>query len=471
LARFCYNALFFNHYNNIFMQQIFLSAAFFAAMCSATTVSAQDANRSQRNFIAVLASGGSFEFAPPFTDYVTVKKLDGAGTITPVGTIFTQSVQAVAGLHGTGNVAVAAEDSLVFFDVKDDFSYRIGAFKIPDLYASFHSLYATGFGFPSTLWAGKWYGSNANFLFYYNNSFGPGYGGTVAGISHDVRGMAQIGDTLYVSQNIQNVQYQDSVSYIAKVLTSNKTLQGEMGRTNQALFLGVSELFNYNEKLYGVCLNSNRIIEYNPANGVKRTILCATGAITKTLSLEMNRLTVVQNDEVKRFDIVTGQLIENLTCLVITGESVVSGIDGVNTRNFSYPNGTFKTMLSTTDFTSFGKTYIQQSGCMANTANTGIAPEAMAIVTFDDLPTDNKLDNSLVSLSPNPTSDRLNITTNADIQGDITIKITDMMGRTAQSTIYGALPSQISLADLPKGLYFVQIQSEKGFFVQKVERL
>jgi Secretion system C-terminal sorting domain len=446
------------------MKSFFQSAILAIAMCSAATASAQVGNGYYNT--AIIASGGAFEFAPPFTDYVTVKKLNGNATngLTPIGTIYTQSVQSVQSIGTFGKFAVAAEDSLVFFSTT--LPQRLASFKIPDLYASLHSLYAPQNDGATTLWAGKWYGSNSDFLFYYNtNTFGgtTQYGGTVAGVNHDVRGMAQIGNTLYVSQNIQNVQYADSISYIIEVSATNKTVLGEFGRNNTD-FLGISELFAYNDKLYGVCLGSNKIIERTPSAAANRVITLGSDNISKTLSCVGNRLMVVQNG-IKCYDITTGQLIEDLTCLVPAGESVVAGIDGSNT------GGAISNIFGTTDYTTYGRSYYQNNPCMANSTNVGIAPEAMAIVRSQLVHTQNEINNTLFGLSPNPTTDALNIRTNADISGGITIKIVDVLGRTLENTPYQAVPSQISLAYLPNGLYFVQIQTEKGLFIQKIEKM
>jgi hypothetical protein len=393
---------------------------------------------------------------------VTVKLVDN-NSITPIGTIFTQSVQAVQGIGTDGRFAVAAEDSLVVF------STRMGrefAFKMQDLYASFHTLHTDNLLNPTTLWAGKWYGSSSDFLYYYNaDAIAPvQYGGAVAGITHDVRGMAQIGDTLYVSQNIQNTQYSDSVSYISRVLVSNKTFLNELGR-NQPRFLGVSELYKYNGKLYGVCQNTNHIIEYTPSTGVTRTIVCGTANISKGLSWAQNRLTVTQGSTVMRYNITTGALIENLTCLVPTAESVVAGLDGFG------ENANLITLLGTTDYFSYGKTYTENNGCMSTMANVGIAPEAMAFVRNNVIATQNQNDNTLFGLAPNPTSDVLNVIVKSEISGNITIKIMDILGRTMENTLYNAIPSQISLAYLPKGLYFVEIRTEKGIFIQKIQKI
>jgi Zn-dependent metalloprotease len=78
-----------------------------------------------------------------------------------------------------------------------------------------------------------------------------------------------------------------------------------------------------------------------------------------------------------------------------------------------------------------------------------------------------KLDRA-ISVYPNPTKDKVNITLNNDLKMS-TVKITDQLGREIKNIAVNQLSqTTISTSDLKKGLYFVSVVTDKKVFEQKI---
>lgn len=71
-----------------------------------------------------------------------------------------------------------------------------------------------------------------------------------------------------------------------------------------------------------------------------------------------------------------------------------------------------------------------------------------------------------VRISPNPTSNFLNLRLEQFIEGQIELK--SISGQIVYTANFKGINHQISVRDLPKGLYFLYLQSEEGYLIQKV---
>lgn len=77
-----------------------------------------------------------------------------------------------------------------------------------------------------------------------------------------------------------------------------------------------------------------------------------------------------------------------------------------------------------------------------------------------------------MQLFPNPTTDKINISSSVSIQHNVQVNILDIAGRVAQTASYTGLqanvPQTIDMSNLAKGVYFVKINAS-GF--EKIEKL
>ena len=97
-------------------------------------------------------------------------------------------------------------------------------------------------------------------------------------------------------------------------------------------------------------------------------------------------------------------------------------------------------------------------GTVMATANDASGKTGSAVITISNQSTGiNEIPNSVISIYPNPTSSQLTIATLENIEFilDITAKIITI-----------AIPTNntIDVSNLVKGIYFLQVQTEKGLF-------
>lgn len=75
---------------------------------------------------------------------------------------------------------------------------------------------------------------------------------------------------------------------------------------------------------------------------------------------------------------------------------------------------------------------------------------------------------SKLTVSPNPTSDIVNIANNENILVN-NVSVTDLNGRTVKTVNFaGVSEAQVSLADLSTGVYMITISSDKGSVTKKI---
>jgi hypothetical protein len=429
------------NFSNFFKKSLLLVAGTFATFAAF----AQSLNN------VFVASGGVFEFSPPYTDYVTVG-LESDNFATR-DVVHTQSVQqAIAydnGLLVSNNIALAAQDSLVLYNAHLGHLQRTAIVGIPDAFASYHSLYKTG----TKLFAGKWYGSSPDFLYYYDAQTLQNQG-AVTGITQDVAGMSAIGDTLYVTQSLPTWNfYADSLSYITKVYLPTRTFVGNSFYA-AANLRGAKDVYTYNNKLYIICTGSNNIATYDPATGAMQ-YAAAGGALGKGFYIDGNNLCMLRNYAAQIYNIATQQWTD-LSCYTDAADNVVCATP---TTMHSVAGTAF---IGVTDYSSYGKMYGINGNCQRTVSNVGISPEAATAFFYIWEATTSVNSTINWTLAPNPATDNLQIDVPIAVA---TAQIVDMLGRTVWQT--NTFASTISVAALPQGSYALQLITQEGVLVKK----
>jgi len=77
-----------------------------------------------------------------------------------------------------------------------------------------------------------------------------------------------------------------------------------------------------------------------------------------------------------------------------------------------------------------------------------------------------KLIAQTINIFPNPTATFLNLQLEQSIEGQLTLK--SFSGQTVYTANFKGIHHQVSVANLPKGIYFVYLESEQKYLVQKV---
>ena len=412
----------------------------------------------------LVASGGVFEFGAPYSDYVTVSLRSSGFQV--LNTVYTQSVQqAIAYPQANSSfslVALAAQDSLVLYSAGGNLQ-RVATVGIPDAFASYHTLYKKDND--TTLFAGKWYGSSPDFLYYYNANTLQ-LQGAITGITQDVTGMAAIGDTLYITQSLPTWNfYADSLTYLAKVYLPTRTFAGNSfyGATG---LLGAKDVFAANGKLYMACTGSNNIAIYNPAANSMQYI-SAAGTLGKSYYLQNGVLGVLRDYAVQRFDIASQQW-SSLACYTDAPDNVSCATAPDNL--FAAQGVSIPAFIGVTDYTSYGKLYEINGNCQRTVHQVGVSPEAAVAFYYTTTATAQIAPNFEWQIAPNPTADYVQITVPTTEQAAIKkMQLTDVFGQTVR-TIEG-FAAYISVADLPTGTYFLQLHTATGIFMKKVVRL
>jgi hypothetical protein len=105
---------------------------------------------------------------------------------------------------------------------------------------------------------------------------------------------------------------------------------------------------------------------------------------------------------------------------------------------------------------------IRNKGYAGTGVNQGIYYNDFWVYTPDSISTGiNSLDESGISLYPDPANDRLFI---AGLSQSATVSISDMTGRICSTPMLG---SQIDVSALPPGIYLLRIQDSGGSVVRK----
>ena len=120
-------------------------------------------------------------------------------------------------------------------------------------------------------------------------------------------------------------------------------------------------------------------------------------------------------------------------------------------------NGTFSPELAGVGTIEITYTFVDGNGC----SNTAIANTI--IDSCVGIETNKKLE---LSISPNPFNEMLNISNTEKLKGDL--KIVNALGQTVVATQLSGSVQNINTQALPKGTYFVVVQSNSGQIVRKL---
>ncbi len=111
------------------------------------------------------------------------------------------------------------------------------------------------------------------------------------------------------------------------------------------------------------------------------------------------------------------------------------------------------------------------TAALPNTASTSVTFDNLIIrasATDTLLGLSNNVVSNKFSVSPNPTSDFVNISSSDNI-GVNGVSVTDLNGRTVKELSYNNLSSiEVNLSDLSAGMYLMTIKSEQGIATKKI---
>ncbi len=400
----------------------------------------------------ILAIGGKFEGAPPYTDYVTVKSYDlSTLAVTVFNTIYTQSVQDV--LVSGNHAYITAQDSIVMFNI--DTYQRMAAVKDSGVnkMAIFNN---------RLIVTKQWPIGRFRVEVLDNNNLG--LIAFVDGIPGDCEGITVYGDHVYVAVDSG---YQGVEGRLAIINTTNWTLDTIINFGSSAI--GIYSIYSYGGYIY--CVNRT---PYGGGNigSITQFEPSTNSFVTHSLGVNIgpgygiggNLLYLGMNNSIGSYNLDT-QTIVDTTIVNYFGSS--SGV-GINSAAVDYINSKFYTNFG--DRYSFGIGVVYSLiGDSLTSYSTGINADACAIDFRNPTGVDNTVSvKDAISVYPNPANDfiGINLSSNATLKE---IKILDLTGRTIETRPVqkGENNIRISVTDYPSGVYLISFTTDQGTKVRK----
>lgn len=398
----------------------------------------------------VVVNGGLFGSS---TDFANVGIFNATtGVFTPLDTIYTNSVQDVL-IEDDRYIYVAAQDSIVKYDLW--LGERIGAVQFGAASTIRLGLYQ------DKLLVGNWYGASAgNLRIFDKNDLS--YSDSIPEITKGASDFLIIGNKAYIAQNNVNGSWSDTLGYIAVVdLDNNSFLHNDTLSVNGD---EIGRLVNVGDTaLYTINGVSNTISHLNLITGTKQTLAAAATMRPKTTGASVffdgTKWYLPFDNGIGTYNLVNNTVINADIVTVPSALSFAFAVDVVIGNIY----------VSTLDFSNQannqGLVY-NLNGDSTGVFPVGFSPEVLGVLNSTITLSPFFVQNVTVDyqLYPNPCSDLLNIRSNSKI-GDI--YISDLSGRKLleQQNIENSA-TQLNIASLPKGIYFITIDRKTTSFVK-----
>jgi hypothetical protein len=399
----------------------------------------------------IVVNGGKFESSPPYTDYVTVQKIDPVThAVTIFDKIYTQSAQDVI---IDGHFAyVAAQDSIIKYDI--DTYLRVAAIADSGL----AKLYKYG----NKVLVSKQYPIKRFFLEVLDDNLS--LLARVDGISGECAGITAGEDTVYVAVN---GGYAGTEGKLAHVKPSNWTLMYETNFGTYAV--GIFNLFNYADNIFSV----NRTPTGSPSLGSITAYSIFQGTFSNNIidvlvgdgiGIKDNLLYLKMNEGLGSFDLDTKHIADT----TIIPDPGTANRRYIISAAIDYINDLFYINLG--NRSSYGVGEIASlAGDSITSYVTGINADAIAIDYRTPVGINpGEIVKDFVNIYPNPVTDflTLNLNTGETIK---LIKITDLTGRVVHEKLLDGNEKTLkfSCENLHSGVYLISFLTDQGMKTRK----
>jgi hypothetical protein len=391
----------------------------------------------------MIANGGRFEFAPPYSDRATIASYNPAtNTYVVFDTIQVESVQDV--VIDTNYAYLAAQDSIVKYNLSTLQREAIAYF--PNLKKlEVHGNY---------LLVGKWYGGGDYFAVYNKTNLQPIFSSSQ--ITETVRGMAILGDSIYVAHNLKGTVdqippfgvYADSIGMLAVFHLPSQTFVRNIILGENAA--GAGKTFVHNNAVYTICEERDYLFKYTPATNQ-----------LDSFNIGVNYFLQFHNG-ILYSDFPTGIGAYNLNTntMLPTPAFVFGFVAGT----YDYISSNF--YFTTTDFISYGKLYkVNNNGNIIDSVNVGISCEAIALQYLTNTSNTELAKAELTSnVFPNPFINFINVT----LPENSEVFAYDYSGKLVYSSNSVSNHHLISTDNWRSGMYILKIVSDNNVQTFKI---
>jgi hypothetical protein len=305
-------------------------------------------------------SGGVFEFAPPYADYVTAGYYDpDRQTFQTTDTVRTQSVQYA--LANGEDVFLLAQDSVIRYSGWNGKRLASGFFE--------GGSPQTAVADAQHLFVGKWYGTADSFLHVFNRG-DLSRTQVIGGLTREVKGLLVMGDTLWISQNLPGSVdacppfgcFSDSIGQLGIYRISTGSFLGVFDLDSCA---GIAQLYEHQGQIIAVCTAAEAVALISPSD-LQTEVHLLSGDVGKGLGLKNDELFLNFNGSPAVFDLAALSLSAgNLSPISYPAAAAAD----LNSGRY------FQTL---TDYSSFGRCYVAEAGSLIDSFDTGVSPEAIA---------------------------------------------------------------------------------------------
>ncbi len=386
-----------------------------------------------------ILNGG--QYGNPQEDVVLIGVDPATGTTRTSDTIHTESIQ---DLLIDGDFAfVAAQDSLVKIDLSD--LSRVAAVAFPGASTNVLATYQ------NQLLVANFHSQTDSNLYVFNKTT-LALEHIVGGILQGVKGIAIIGDTAYLAQNLTSSSWSDSAGYLALVYLPTGTFVKNIPGDNVS---DIGNLFVHNGNIVGLGSASDKLTTYSPANGTLQQDALGIdleGSYGSKLQLVGDTLFAIFGGKIGSYNLATQSVIN------------ASIVDTLITA-FAYDtlNGDF--YVTQTDYFSYTRGIVfNNNGTAIDTFPVGYSPEVIKLHygTFVGV---EEIAVTEFTLYPNPTTG--NLWVRLDNSETATLLLRDFTGRVLQTLdVAVGTPTSVDLSNLATGIYL--LQSTDGKTTKKV---
>jgi hypothetical protein len=419
--------------------------------------------QAQSNTIAkqvIIANGGKFETAPPYSDYVTVESYDlTTMDVTVFNTIYTQSVQDI--LINNHYAYITAQDSIVLYNI--DTYQRIAAVKdsgINQMALNHNQLIVTK-QYPIKRFRVEVLDANTLGLLAF-----------VDGIPGDCEGVNIYGGYAYVAMDSG---YAGSQGRLAVIDTSTWTVDTIVNFGPSGI--GIYSVYQYGGYIYTVNVtpygagNIGSITKFNPGNYSFTTNTFGL-ALGPGYGIDGNLLYLGvtsgtgggERSGIGAYNLDT-QIMQDTDIIHFTGQT---GSVEIHSVGLDFVNKKFYTNLG--NRTSFGIGVVFSfTGDSLTSYSDGINPDACAVDfrTPTGIIGQGRIMDD-ISIYPNPADDFININLNSPATSEV-IKILDLTGRVIETRQVQKNENRIrmDIATCSSGVYLISFTSDEGTKVRK----